>query len=133
MRTVFVLLLIGLFTYFIFLSRRGTYHFAHVIFFFFFSPLVVWNELASPGKMLWWCDHGSMAAIYLGIGHITGSSVGDQVHQIEEKLLWRAYRKFHVLWGPLHHQKSPRVAVFKLSGVKGQGQPIRDENTTVGQ
>jgi len=25
------------------------------------------------------------------------------------------------------------VAVFKLSGVKGQGQPIRDENTNVGQ
>jgi len=82
MQTVFVLLLIGLFTYFIFLSRRGTYHFAHVIFFYFFSPLVVWNELASPGKMLWRCDHGSMAAIHLGIGHITGSSVGDRVHQV---------------------------------------------------
>jgi len=25
------------------------------------------------------------------------------------------------------------VAVFKLSGVKVQGQPIRDENTNVGQ
>jgi len=25
------------------------------------------------------------------------------------------------------------VAVFKLSGVKGQSQPIRDENTKVGQ
>ena len=32
-------------------------------------------------------------------------------------------------------KKSQRfwVAVFKLSGVKGQGQPIRDENTKVGQ
>ena len=49
---------------------------------FFFSPLVVWDELASPGKMLWWCDHESTAAIHLGIGHITGWSVGDRVRQM---------------------------------------------------
>ena len=63
MRTVFVLLDVGLFTHFIFLGRRGAYHFAHVFFFFFFSSLVVRDELTSPGKMLWQCDHGSMAAI----------------------------------------------------------------------
>jgi len=43
---------------------------------------------------------------------------------------------FHVLWSPLHYQKKSQrfwVAVFKLSGVKVQGQPIRDENTNVGQ
>ena len=32
---------------------------------------MVRDELASPGKMLWWCDHESTAAIHLGIGHIT--------------------------------------------------------------
>jgi len=80
MRTVFVLLVIGLFTHFIFLSRR-----AHTILptsFSFFSPLVVRDKLASPGKMLWRCDHGSTAAIHLGIGHITGWSVGDRVRQV---------------------------------------------------
>jgi len=40
MQTVFVLLVVGLFTDFIFLSRRGAYHFAHV--FFFFSFLHWW-------------------------------------------------------------------------------------------
>jgi len=50
--------------------------------FFFFSPLVVWGKLASPGKVLWRCDHGSTAAIHLGIGHITGWSVGDRVRQV---------------------------------------------------
>ena len=65
MQIVFVLLVVGLFTRFIFLSRRGAYHFAHV---FIFSPLVVRDELACPGKMLWRCNHGSMAAIHLGIG-----------------------------------------------------------------
>jgi len=82
MRTVFVLLVVGLFNHFIFLSRRGAYHFAHVFFFFFFSPLVVRDELASPGKVLWQCDHKSTTAIHLGIGHITGWSVGDRVRQV---------------------------------------------------
>jgi len=82
MRTVFVLLVIGLFTHFVLLSRRGTYHFAQVFFFFFFSLLVVRDKLASPGKILWQCDHGSMAAIYLGIDHITGWTVGDRVRQM---------------------------------------------------
>ena len=82
MRTVFVLLVVGLFTHFIFLSRRGAYHFAHVFFFVFFSMLVAWDKLASPGKMLWQCNHGSMAAIHLGIGHITGWSIGDWVRQV---------------------------------------------------
>ena len=82
MRTVFVLLVVGLFTHFISLSRRGAYHFAHVFFFFFFYLLAVRDKLASLGKMLWWCDHGSMAAIHLGIGHITGWSVGDRVRQV---------------------------------------------------
>jgi len=41
------------------------------LFLFFFSPLVVRDELASPGKMSRY-DRGSMAAIHLGIGHITG-------------------------------------------------------------
>jgi len=49
---------------------------------FFFSLLVVLDELASPGKLLWQCDHRSMAAIYLGIGHITGWSDGDRVRQV---------------------------------------------------
>ena len=40
MRTVFVLLVVGLFTHFIFLSRRGAYHFALV--FLFFSFLLWW-------------------------------------------------------------------------------------------
>ena len=40
MQTVLVLLVVGLFTHFIFLSRRGAYHFAHV--FFFFSLLHWW-------------------------------------------------------------------------------------------
>ena len=40
MQTVFVLLVVELFTHFIFLSRRGTYHFAHV--FFCFSFLRWW-------------------------------------------------------------------------------------------
>jgi len=82
MRTVFVLLVVGLFTHFIFLSRRGAYNFAHVFFFFFFSPLVVRDELTSPGKMLWQCNHESMAAIHLAIGHITGWPVGDLVRQV---------------------------------------------------
>ena len=82
MRTVFVPLVIGLFTHFIFLSRRGTYHFAQVFFFFFFSLLAVWDKLANPGKMLWQCNHGSMAAIHLGTGHITGWSVGDRIRQV---------------------------------------------------
>jgi len=82
MQTVLVLLVVGLFTHFIFLSRRGTYHFAHVFFFFFFSLLVVQDELASSGKMLWQCNHGSAASIHLGIGHITGWSVGDWVRQV---------------------------------------------------
>jgi len=43
---------------------------------------VVQDELAIPGKMLWRCDHGSMAAIHLGIGHITGWFVGDRVRQV---------------------------------------------------
>ena len=42
---------------------------------------MVLDELASPGKMQQ-CDHGSMAAIHLGIGHITGWSVGDRVCQV---------------------------------------------------
>jgi len=82
MQTVFVLLVIGLFTHFIFLSRRVAYNFAQVFFFFFFSLLVVRDKLASPGKMLWQCNHGSMTAIHLGIGHITGWPVGDQVCQV---------------------------------------------------
>jgi len=56
--------------------------FCPCLFLFFFSSLVVWDELASPGKMLWRCDHGSMAAIHLGIGHIMGRSVGHQVRQV---------------------------------------------------
>ena len=82
MQTVFVLLVVGLFTHFIFLSRRGAYYFAHIFFFFFFSLLVVRDKLASPGKMLWRCDHVSAAFIHLGIGHITGWSVGDRVRQV---------------------------------------------------
>jgi len=83
MQTVFVLLVVGLFTHFIFLSRRGAYNFAQVFFFFLFSLLVVWDKLASPGKMLWQCNHGSMTAIHLSIGHnITGWTVGDQVCQV---------------------------------------------------
>jgi len=31
---------------------------------------------------LWQCNHGSMAAIHLGIGHITGWPVGDLVCQV---------------------------------------------------
>jgi len=82
MQTVFVLLVVELFAHFIFLSRRGTYHFAHVFLFFFFSLLVVQDELASPGKMLWRCDHGSAVSIHFGIGHITGWSIGDWVRQM---------------------------------------------------
>jgi len=82
MQTVFVLLVVGLFTHFIFLSRRGAYHFAHVFFFFFFSLLVVRDELASSGKMLWRCNHGSAASIHLGIAHITSWSVCDWVRQV---------------------------------------------------
>jgi len=80
MPTVFVLIVIELFTHFIFLSRR-----AHTILptsFSFFSPLVVLDELASPEKMLWRCDHGYMAAIHLGIDHITGWSVSVWVRQV---------------------------------------------------
>ena len=85
MQTVFVLLVAGLFTHFIFLSRRGALYcipFCPRLFLFFFSPLVVWGELTSPGKMLWQCNHGSMAAIHFSVGHITGLSVGDLVRQV---------------------------------------------------
>ena len=43
---------------------------------------MVLDELASPGKMLWRYDHGFTAAIHLGIGHITGWSVGNRVRQV---------------------------------------------------
>jgi len=82
MRTVFVLLVIGLFTHFIFLSRRAHTILPESFSFFFFSPLVVLYELASPGKMLWRCDHASTTAISLGIGHKTGWSVSDWVRQV---------------------------------------------------
>ena len=36
----------------------------------------------SPGKMLWQCDHASMAAIHLRIGHITDWPIGDLVRQV---------------------------------------------------
>jgi len=79
MRTVFVLLVVGLFTHFISLSRRGTYHFAHV--FFFFSFLCWWfrTNWQALGKC---CGGVIMAAIHLGISHITGWSVGDRVRQV---------------------------------------------------
>jgi len=66
----------------LFFSVEGAHTILPRLFLFFFSPLVVLDELASPGKMLWQCDHGSMAAIHLGTGHITGWSVGDQVRQV---------------------------------------------------
>ena len=67
---------------FYFSEQKGRIPFCPRLFLFFFSLLVAWNELASPGKMLWRCNNGSMAAIHLGMGHITGRSVGDQVRQV---------------------------------------------------
>jgi len=81
MQTVFVLLVIGLFTHFIFLSRRGAYHFAQVFFFFFFSLLVVRDKLANWENVVavqsW--IYGSHS---FGIGHITDWPVGDLVRQV---------------------------------------------------
>jgi len=79
MRTVFVLLVVGLFTHFIFLSRRGAYNFAHV----FFSFLHWW--FGTSWQALGKCCGGVIMdqwQPFIGIDHITGWSVGDQVRQV---------------------------------------------------
>ena len=67
---------------FYFSQQKGRIQFCLSLFLFFFSLLVVRDKLGSSGKMLWLCNHGSMSAIHLGIGHITGWTVSDQVRQV---------------------------------------------------